>query len=239
VYIRVHLWLNLRFKKMFLHKTAWLALGIFLITFLTGGIAESQAPLKDPKAAQLSKKKWKVIDGFRSAKFGMDGKRVLQAIAKDFKISKSRVKRQVHPTTKTTSLEIILPKLLHIGGPAKIGYILGFKSQKLIQVNAVWGRGVAEKVDAQGVVNVANFLRVHLLKKQYKREGFIANGRMDDISTIVFRGLDKKGRMALLILTTPKANKDEGVEKAKQKYTLKLSYILKSSAPDVFRPKAK
>jgi hypothetical protein len=225
---------------MFLYKkAAWLALGVFLFTFSNGSLAQSQAPLKDSKVAHLSNKKWKVIDGFRSAKFGMKEKRILQAIAKDFKISKSKVKRQVHPTEKTTNLEIILPELLNIGGPAKIIYILGFKSQTLIQVNVFWGSEVTEKVDAQGVVNAGIFLGIHFSKSKYKKEGFIINGRMDDISTIIFRGLDKKGRMALLILTEPRANKDEGVEKVKQKYTLQLSYILKSGAPDVFRPKAK
>ena len=76
---------------MLLRKTAWLVLGVFLLAFTTaGGIAESQAPMKDPKAAQLSKKKWRVVDGFRSAKFGMSEKQVMQTIAKDFKISKNR-----------------------------------------------------------------------------------------------------------------------------------------------------
>jgi hypothetical protein len=224
---------------MLLRKTAWLALGIFLVTFSTVGIAESQAPLKDPKATELSKKKWKEIDGFRSVKFGMSEKQVLRAIAKDFKISKSRVKRQVHPTEKTTNLEIIIPELLPFGGPAKIGYVLGYKSKKLIHVNIVWGGRVAKKVDRKSVVDAANFLRMHFTKKRYKKEIYVVNGRLNDISTIVFRGLDKKDRMALLILTKPKAKKDEGVEKAKQKYFLKLSYILKSRAPDVFQPKAK
>jgi hypothetical protein len=225
---------------MLLHKTAWLTLGFFLLTFIaTGGIAEAQAPLKDPKPRENSKKKWKVIDGFRSAKFGMDEKQVLRAIAKDFKISKSKVQRKIHPKAKTTILILHHPKLMEIGGPADIAYILGYRSNKLTQINIVWGGGAEKNVAPKTVVDAANFLRIHLIKKQYKKEGFVTNGRMDDVTTLVFRGKDKKNRMALLILTTPKINKDEITKKAAQKYTLKLSYILKPDAPDIFQNKTK
>jgi len=102
-----------------------------------------------------------------------------------------------------------------------------------MQVNIVWGRGAAKKVDPQSVVDAANFLRIHLIKKQYKKEGFVANGRMNDVTTIVFRGKDKKNRMALLILTSPKANKGEDAKKAAQNISLKLSYMLDPENPDI------
>jgi hypothetical protein len=223
---------------MFFHKKiALLVLGIFLFTFSTGGVAKSQAPLKNPKAVQLSKKKWKVIDGFRSAKFGMSEKQVLRAIAKDFKISKSRVKQRVHPSQKVTALTIRIPNLIEMGGVADIVYILGYKSKKLIHVNIIWG--VAEKVDGRSLIDTSNLLRIHFTKKKYKKERYVVNGRLNDISTIVFRGLDKKNRMALLMLTTPKANKGESLKKSKQKYMLQLSYILDFEKPDVFKAKAK
>ena len=69
---------------MLLHKKVCLTFAIFIFTFMTAGLAESQAPLNAPKAEQLNKKKWKVIDGFRSAKFGMNEKQLLRAISKDF-----------------------------------------------------------------------------------------------------------------------------------------------------------
>jgi len=225
---------------MLLHKTAWLTLGFFLFTFIAiGGIAGAQAPLKDPKAAENSKKKWKVIDGFRSSKFGMDEKQVLRAIAKDFKISKSKVQRKIHPVTKTTSLILHHPKLMEIGGPADIIFIQGYQCKKLVQIHIIWGGGAEKKVVPKTIVDAANFLRIHLIKKQYKKEGFVTNGRMDDVTTLVFRGKDKKNRMVLLVLTTPKINKDENAKKAAQKYTLKLSYILKPDAPDIFQNKTK
>jgi hypothetical protein len=216
---------------MLYRTTSWLALSAFLLT-LSGAadIAESQTA--KTKSTQPAKKQAK-IEGFRSAKFGLKEKDIYRAITKDFKISKSKVKRSTSALEKTTSLEITVPKLLGVGGTAKIGYIMGYKSQRLMQVNIVWGRGAAKKVDPQTVVDAANFLRTHLIKKQYKKEGFVANGRMDDVTTIVFRGKDKKNRMALLILTSPKANKDEDAKKAAQNITLKLSYMLDPENPDI------
>ena len=216
---------------MLLRATGWLALSVFLLTLSgTADIAESQTAKK--KSTQPTKKQAK-IEGFRSAKFGMKEKDIYRAITKDFKISKSKVKRSTSALEKTTSLEITVPKLLGVGGAAKIGYIMGYKSQRLMQVNVVWGRGAAKKVDPQTVVDAANFLRTHLIKKQYMKEGFVANGRMDDVTTIVFRGKDKKNRMALLILTSPKANKGEDVKKAAQNISLKLSYMLDPENPDI------
>ena len=103
---------------MSLHKKIWLTLALLLYSFSTGGLAESQSPLKTLNTGQFITKQWKVIDGFRSAKFGMSEKQVMRAIAKDFKISKSKVKLDVHPTEKTTNLSITVPKLL--GGNATI-----------------------------------------------------------------------------------------------------------------------
>ena len=88
---------------MSLRKTASLAISIFLVTLVTG-VAIAQTSTKDSKPQT---KKWAVIDGFRSAKFGMDKKKVMRAIAKDFKISASKVKLDIHPTENTTTLNRI------------------------------------------------------------------------------------------------------------------------------------
>jgi hypothetical protein len=72
-----------------------------------------------------------------------------------------------------------------------------------------------------------------LIKKGYKKDGFIANGRMNDVTTIVFRGKDKKNRMALLVLTSPQPEKGEDSKKAAEKISLKLSYMLDAENPDI------
>jgi hypothetical protein len=209
---------------MLFRTSGLLILSVFLLS-VSGSysIAESRPAAKN--LPQI-KKKLANIKGFRSGRFGMKEGEVLKAISKDFKISKNKVRRFSHSLEKTTNLEITVPKILEIGGTAKVNYTFGYKSKKLIQVNVVWGAGIAKKVNSKEIVDLANFLRTHLVKKQYKKEGFVANARMNENQTIVFRGSDNNNRMALLVLTTLNAKKSDDPKNAQKILNLKLSYIL-------------
>jgi hypothetical protein len=199
-----------------------LSVWIFLFSFYGAEVlAQAKASKKVSKPIA---KPWAKLEGFRSAKFGMDQKKVLRAISKDFKISKGKVKLNFHPIEKTTNLSITVPKLL--GGSASITYILGLKSKKLVQVNVNWGLGVDKIVDGQNVVNTANMLRDHFLKKRYKKDSLAVNAKLSDSQMVVFRGQDEKDRMVLLVLTK-QAKEDK-------KISLKLSYMLNFESPDVF-----
>jgi hypothetical protein len=220
-------------------KGALLALAFFLFTFSAGGIAESEATFENSKVAKFSKKKWKVIDGFRSVKFGMDEKQVLRAIAKDFKFSKKKVKREAHPKEKTTALFIHVPTLAEVGGPAHIAYILGYKSKRLIQVNIDWGIEVSKDLPSQEVIDVANLLAKFFNEKRYQKKGYLFNQRINDTTIIVFRGKDKKGRMILLRLKTLKDKAGEHKKQARKNLSLKLSYIKEPENPDLFKAKTK
>ena len=188
---------------------------------------------------QQNPKKMAEIKGFRSARFGMKKRDVYKAISKDFKISKNNIKRETHPIEKTTTLQISVPELLEIGGKAKVFYILGYKSKKLIQVNVVWGAGAGVKSDSQEIVNLANFLRTHFTKKQYQKDMFVANARLNDSTTIVFRGKDKKNRMALLTLNAVQQTNAEAEKKPAQVFSLNLSYMLDPENSDIFTIKIK
>ena len=83
---------------------------IFLFSFY-GAEVLAQAKTTN-KESKPSAKPWANLDGFRSAKFGMNQKRVMRAIAKDFKISKSKIKRRTHPSEKTVSFNIQVKNLL-------------------------------------------------------------------------------------------------------------------------------
>ena len=214
---------------MSLRKTASLAISIFLVTLVTG-VAIAKTSKKDSKPQT---KKWAVIDGFRSAKFGMDKKKVTRAIAKDFKISASKVKLNIHPTEKTTTLGVTVPKLMAAGGTAEVTYILGQKSKQLMQVNVVWGTGVTKDVNNKEVIAIANLLRTHFIKKRYQEDMFAANAKVSDTLLVVFRGKDKKGRMVVMSLITPSPKEGEDKKKTKQKVQLLLSYKLDPASPDV------
>ena len=215
---------------MSLRRITSLAISVFLFASIAG-IAESKTSAKAPKEQS---KKWANVDGFRSAKFGMDEKRVMRAIAKDFKISSSKVKRAIHPTERTTILEITVPKLMQAGGTAKVAYVLGQKSKKLMMVNIVWGLGVTKNVNPEEVVAAANLLRSHFIKKRYEKDLLTANARITDNLLIVFRGTDKKGRMILMTLTTTTPKEGEDKVEASKKMALRLSYKLDPTSPDIF-----
>lgn len=224
---------------MLLPQKIWLALVVFLFTCLTGHKAESQTPFKNPKAAQLSKKAWKIIDGFRSAKFGLNEKQVLEAITKDFKISKNKVKRNMASVSKNIVLTIHLPKLMEIGGPTNINYLMGYKSKKLIQVNATWGAEVTKNFKPIDVVNLSDLLREHFIKKRYKKVGYTLNKKLKNGDIIIFSGRDQKDRMILFRLKSPKVKIKNKKKEISKNVSLVLSYIQSTTNSDVFRPKIK
>ena len=231
-------------SRIFFRSSNWFFLLILIYFLLVSGLpVEAQAPTKENSTSStevgetlfesLKKNPWADIKGFRSAKFGMNEKSVYRAIATDFKLAKSKVKKTTDAKEHTTGLEIIVPDLFSTGGAAKVGYILGYKSKKLIHINVLWGRGAAEKVDGKDVLTTANLLRTHFLKKRYKEEGLIANGKLSDTSTMVFRGKDKKNRMILLMLGTQLKKEGMTDEQTINSTSLVLSYLLNPDEPDI------
>lgn len=224
--------------KIPLFKIWFVSVGMLLapLTFLPPVIAESQTPPKDLTEDQPSIKKWAVIDGFRSAKFGMNEKLVLQAIAKDFKISSNQVKQEFNPAGKTKLLIIRVPSLLKNGETADIVYILGYKSKKLFHINVDWGKGVTDKFDPVEVLSSGNLLLSYFLKKRYKRKGYLVNHKptYDKEEIILFRGRDKKNRTVLLRFIKPFPKQGEDFKKARKHVSLILSYILDVKKPDIY-----
>ena len=226
---------------MLLHKTTWLTLGVFFIAITTAaGVAEPQASKKDLKAAKLNEKKWATIDGFRSAKFGMDDKQVLRAIAKDFKLPKSKVKGEFDVNQKTMAFIITIPNIISVGGPSNVRYILGYKTKRLIEVSIVWPVPGTKIIDPRGVVSASKLLLQHFLKKKYKKDHYHINQKLKDVtvnreSAIVFNGQDEKSRMIRLVLTLSKNEEKKDPEEAAKDMSLKLSYMLEPFAPDIFK----
>jgi hypothetical protein len=190
---------------MSLDKIVWLTLSVF---FLTGGVAQSQTLEKNKKELTTTtpSKESHVVDGFRSAKFGMNEKQVMQALLKDFKATKELVLRKINPAKKSRRLLIGVTDLALVGLDATIIYTLGFKSKKLTKVKIIWGRDVSSKVDNEQLHLLLNALRKHFLKKM-PMQSVIIDKDFKDGSTIIFRGQDEKGRMILLVKSQSVSNK--------------------------------
>ncbi|MBB3264624.1 hypothetical protein FHW79_002242 [Azospirillum sp. OGB3] len=186
------------------------------------------APAGAAEAAPAAK-----VTGFRSARFGMSGDEVAKAIAKDFKIEGKDIRRETNATERTTSLIVKVDDLQTGAGPAVVAYILGHSTQKLFQVNILWGGAVNPKVDPNALVGAANALRNYFVGQGYRQEGMLLNAPVGDGSqVVVFRGTDSQGRMSLLTLAVPPKPSDDTPALPP---SMQLSYIEKPNEPDVFR----
>ncbi|QCO18069.1 hypothetical protein D3869_22555 (plasmid) [Azospirillum brasilense] len=173
------------------------------------------------------------VTGFRSARFGMTGDEVAKAITKDFKIEGKDIRRETNATERTTSLIVKVDDLQTGAGPAVVAYILGHSTQKLFQVNILWGGAVNPKVDPNALVGAANALRNYFVAQGYRQEGMLLNAPVGDGSqVVVFRGTDSQGRMSLLTLAVPPKPSDDTPALPP---SLQLSYIEKPNEPDVFK----
>ena len=207
---------------------------VIFLSLMVGGLFFTETSIAKSDDGTSTSQKWAVVNGFRSANFGMKERDVLKAIKKDFGIGKNQVSRKTHPNEKTVTLGIQVDKLLPESGPAKVFYIMGYKSKRLIHVNVIWGKPITKKPNAEAIVATANQLRNHFAQKKYQKEGFALNAPLGEGVILVFQGKDRKGRAAKILLVNPKA---EGDTKVGENIALTLSYIEKPMDPDVFRIK--
>ena len=207
---------------------------ILILSLIFSGVFFIGTGLAKHESGVGTSQKWAVVNGFRSSQFGMNERDVIKAIKSDFGIAKKQISRKVHPNEKTISLEIKVSKLLPESDPAKIFYILGYKTRRLIHINVIWGRPVMKDPNAEAVVATANQLRNHFVQKKYRKEGFALNAKLGEGLILVFQGKDRKGRAARLLLSNPKS---EGDKIAGENIALTLSYIERPEDPDVYRIK--
>ena len=177
-----------------------------------------------------------LIEGFRNARFGMSEEQVRQAVRKDFPAAATKLSSAVHPSEKTTVLSIGAADLLPNTGTARISYIFGYRSKKLIQINVVWTSDGSAASD-EAIVAAANSLRDYFAAQHYKPDSVVANRQLADNTIVVFRADDLQGRTVLLVLSGAAAAARSEEKKAPQPppLTLKLSYILDAAHPDIFR----
>lgn len=219
---------------MLKHQATIILMAFFLFGSLIAEIAEPQYRENSLALSQKNKKKWKIIDGFRSAKFGMSEKQVIKAIIKDFKIPRNKIKRNTQPSQKTVFHTVTVPNLMEIGGTARINYIFGYKSKRLIHVNIDWGKGVTQKKEQEDLYAAAQLLQNHFTKNKYQKKRYAVNIKVNNKTTIVFRGQDKKNRIIFLRLNSPKIDKGGDKKRTGENTSLTLSYILNVENPDIF-----
>jgi hypothetical protein len=176
------------------------------------------------------------IEGFRQALFGMNDEQVRQVIRKDFPAAAAKISSTIHPSEKTTVLSLVVADLLPNTGNARVSYIFGYRSKKLMQINIVWTSEGTHASD-ETVVGTANSLRDYFSSQNYKPDSAVANRQLAENTILVFRANDLQGRTVLLVLSgaAAEARREEKKGPRPPPLTLELSYIEDAAHPDVFR----
>jgi hypothetical protein len=193
------------------------------------GAVEQQQP--NPPAGPPA-----TIEGFRQALFGMNEEQVRQVIRKDFPAAAAKMSSTIHPSEKTTVLSLVVADLLPNTGNARVSYIFGYRSKKLIQINIVWTSKGTPASD-ETVVGTANSLRDYFASQNYKQDSAVANRQLAENTILVFRANDLQGRTVLLVLSgvAAEVHREEKKGPRPPPLTLELSYIEDAVHPDVFR----
>jgi hypothetical protein len=178
------------------------------------------------------------ITGFRSAKFGADEDAVRDAIKADFGKSGDDVKVVESPVARTRSLAVRVKDLIPETGEAEIGYVLGYKSKALIQVNVLWGTPVTADTTGVSIAKTALLLRNYFSEQHYDPKTIIRDRKFNG-GVLSFQASDAEGHLVRLLyreIPIGKPVKSEGDKKVEQKkaYTLTLSYVANPKAPDIF-----
>ena len=196
-------------------------------TSATGAQASSDAiEHKSPPAAPL------VVDGFRSAKFGMDEAALRSAIDKDFGIKGHAVRIGKNPAERTTTLMVSVPNLLAGGGTAEVSYVLGYKTRKLIQVGVAWSKATDRKMTPDELYANGEALKDHFLSAGYV-PGSIKSGLVLRNGILLFRGEDKAGHATILLLQGNFV--DHEGKKELRPASLALLYAADPDHPDIFK----
>jgi hypothetical protein len=119
---------------------------------------------------------------------------------------------------------------------ARISYIFGYRSKKLIQINVVWTSAGSAASD-EAIVAAANSLRDYFAAQRYNPNSSVANRQLADNTIVVFRANDLQARTVLLVLSgaAAAARSEDKKQPQASPLTLKLSYILDAAHPDIFR----
>jgi hypothetical protein len=187
-----------------------------------------------PAEAATSDDKTKaVVEGFRSAKFGMSEADIRAAITKDFAAKADAIKTQDNPAELTHSLLVTVPDLLPNGGAAEVSYVLGYKSKTLIQVGALWSKTSDAALTPERLFSNANILRAHFMTEGFKPDTVAVNTPVNG-GLLMFRGSDAKDHTVMLLLQGTFETKENN-QRILTPTGLLLFYVADAKSPDVFK----
>jgi len=174
-----------------------------------------------------------VINGFRSAHFGMDEAHTLKAIKADFGLSGGQVHAEVNPMQQTSAVSITVPMLVPDSGSAVINYVFGYKSKSLAEVNITWSR--ADKANtAIALLHTGAALQSYFSNEAFLPENVTGNTLLANGNLLLFRGVDTAGHEVMLALSGPLQRDDKTKTTQMIPNVLTLLYDADAAHPDIF-----
>ena len=125
-----------------------------------------------------------------------------------------------------------MPDLFEGAGVGTVSYVFGYKSKKLIQVAVAWSKQSDPAVTPEQLFSGANILQGYFLQQGYVPSTVVSNAAVD-AGILIFRGADKDGNTAMLLLQGAYAG--DGAQRNLTPNALLLYYIDDAKNPDVFR----
>jgi hypothetical protein len=171
------------------------------------------------------------IDGFRTAQFGSDEKAVRAAIAADIGTTDAAIKLIDNPVERTRILVVRSDKLFTGSTEAEIGYVFGYKSKTLIQVNILWGTPLTPEVTRSQLATIAATLTRYFTAQGFAADRVLRDRKLGKDGLLIFQGADAAGHMVQLVQRQEAAKADS----EKMRMTLRLAYIADPKQPDIFR----
>ena len=205
-----------------------------LLSFAAFGFSCLSASAQDLPRPDLPKYE---TTGFRDARFGMAEQDVRAVVTKTLGVKPADIAAGTNTIEGTGVLTVKVASLDPGPGPARIAYIFGHSSKKLIQVNVVWGEDAAQGVDT--VLAAGTRLQRYFAGFAWKKDAARAGIPVGDNTVVLFAGDDeKKGSVRLIVDGVKYQMQREGNQPAtspepKGPPKLILNYISDRENPDI------
>lgn len=174
-------------------RIAAILLGSIAIVQTSTTVALAQAPAQAPALPRYE------VNGFRDVRFGMTEADVRAAASKAFGVKPADFASAANPVEGTTVLTAKVASLDPAPGPARIAFIFGHNSKKLIQVNVIWGEEAGAPLDTTAMIAAGTRLERYFAGFTWKKDTTRAGIPVGDNTVVLFSGEDeKKGAVRLI-----------------------------------------
>lgn len=141
------------------------------------------------------------VTGFRDIHFGMTERDVRAAATKTFALKSADLSSGTNPVEGTSVLTAKVASLDPAPASARIAFIFGYSSKKLIQVNVIWGEDPSTPPpDPIAMIAAGTRLERYFAGFTWRKDTTRAGIPVGDNTVVLFSGEDeKKGAVRLIV----------------------------------------